>query len=404
MMGRREFLSAGIVAGFAGCTQENAEETPILLSADPETRTVTPQEETRDRRRSHYEFSDPYEAVDWNTYGRHKGQFHVHPHYGDRPSTPQEVYDHYVGLGYDVINVQPKSDLSRGMAWPLEEMGEQNEDWENRYPARDGVVALPGAEYADSQHVTGFFTELMQERIQAAISSGSMFNLSYQRDTVEQILLSEPTPGTVEPLAFVAHPGRYKDSDRAWNEEQLDHYRRLLDEFPNCLGLEAITYQFGYDDRDLWDQLLGHAASDRPVMGTSVDDISYLEEADRGWVTFYLSGDEFDPADQRATRESVYDAWVSGRTSFSTASEPGLEAPLIESIERDEGAGTITIEANGHDVIEWVSHGDVIETDETLEYAGNDAVGSYVRAQLVEGDPDDPVTITCTQAWPFDGE
>lgn len=398
-MNRRELLTAGAVVGLAGCMggdgTTSQDETPILL---------TEKESSASEAESPSLYSSydgrPYDGVDWDTYGRHKGQFHIHPHYGDL-GPPQEVYDHYVGLGYDILCIQPKDHLQHGMPWPLDEMGEDHDRWESRYPAEDGIVAIPGAEYTDSAHISGFFTDLMQEELKDVLGSGSTDSPEHQYDTVEQVVLSESIPETVSPLAFIGHPGRYKEeiSEDEWENEWVRNFREMIEDFDPLLGLEAITYSFMYDDREIWDRLLSEAAPDRPVIGTSVDDIGEYENADRGWVTFYLSPEEFTPSDQQATRERVYEAWVSGRTSFSTTSEPGTEAPILERIERDEDAGTISIRATGHDVIEWVSDGDVIKTGETIEYRDTTDVGSYIRAQIIEGEPQDPDSITCTQAW-----
>lgn len=423
-MNRRAFLSAGVVVSLSGCTANRRTDrsryeatttgtsTTQSGTTEPEstggstteartTESTTTEPETTEEDSSDTTLAGtPYDGVDWDTCGRHKGQFHVHPHYGSL-GPPQEVYDHYVDLGYDVVCVQPKGDLELGMPWPLEEMGDVHDQWESRYPGEDGVVAIPGVEYTDTKHVTGFFTELMQETLYDVLGSGSTHDPEHQYDTVEQILDSDPTPETVSPLAFISHPGRYREelSDDEWEDRWFTVYRRMIEDFDTLLGLEAITYSFGYDDRAIWDRLLEHATPDRPVMGTSVDDIGQYEDADRGWVTFYLSPEEFSPTDQRATRESVYEAWTSGRTSFSTTTEPGAEAPTIDVIERDVDAGRLVVEASGHDVIEWVSHGDVVETGESIDYRDSTDVGSYVRAQIVEGDPRDPDSITCTQAW-----
>lgn len=404
-MDRREFLTAGVVVGVSGCVgredSTNAQnETSRLLTGTPTTGTESPETEGPPPSSESSFGGKPYDGIDWETYGRHKGQFHVHPHYGNL-GPPQEVYDRYVERGYDVICVQPKDHLERGVPWPLEEMGDIHAQWESRYPVEDRVVAIPGVEYTDTKHITGFFTELMQETLYDVLGSGSKHNPEHQYDTVEQILISEPTPETVSPLAFIAHPGRYKEelSKDEWEEKWFPVYQKMLEDFDDLLGMEAITYSFGYDDRELWDRLLEDAAPDRPVMGTSVDDIGKYDDVDRGWVTFYLSPEEFEPTDQRATQESVHEAWTAGRTSFSTTKQPRTEAPVIDVVERDEDAGTLSIRASGHDVIEWVSHGDVIETGATIEYQDNTDVGSYIRAQIIAGEPQDPDSITCTQAW-----
>lgn len=399
-MHRRAFLATSAAVGLSACvgagdSASPRNETSGLLTEDE---TSEPQAEPPTLYTSYD--GRPYDGVEWDTYGRHKGQFHIHPHYGNL-GPPQEVYDHYVELGYDILCVQPKDDLEYGMPWPLDEMGDLFDGWENRSPAEDGVVAIPGAEYTDTQHISGFYTDLMQEELNDAIGSGSMDSPEHQYDTVERILRSEPTPETVSPLAFIGHPGRYKEElpEDEWERKWLSNYRRMIGDFDALLGLEAITYSFGYDDRETWDNLLSDAAPDRSVIGTSVDDIGEYEDADRGWVTFYLSPEEFTPTDQRATREHVYRAWVSGRSSFSTTREPGTGAPIIERIERDEDAGTLSVRASEYDVIEWVSDGDVIETGETIQYRDNTDVGDYVRAQIIEGEPQEPDSITCTQAW-----
>lgn len=373
--------------------------------------------ETREPARSHttpdgvsfgsgtVQFADPYADVDWDVDGRHRGQFHAHPHYGDI-GPPQDVYDRYVELGYDVVNVQPKSGFDRGNPWPLEEMGDMDDEWESRYPSDDGVIAIPGVEYERIQHLVGVFTEVMADELEEAGVEGGLDEPEPQYDTAEYLAEAEATPDSVDPLLFLGHPGRYRREehwDGPWDDEWIDHYERMLEMNP-VLGLEAITYGFNYDDRDLWDYLLEHAAPDRPVVGTSVDDVADLGDADRGWVTFYLSDEEFTPRDQRAAQESVWRAWVSGRTSFSTSRQSGAGAPSIERVEHDRDAGTITIDATGHDVVEWISEGDVVETGSTVEYARSDEVGSYLRAQVVEGDPDEPTALTCTQAWHFDWE
>ena len=411
-MRRRTFLaasSAGIATGLAGCQRLQRSGSSHELGeldignddTDADSEDGEPAEEPTVDIFETVEFADPYVEVDWESYGRHKAQFHVHPHYGDI-GPPQEVYDRYVDLGYEVINVQPKDDLDHGKPWPLEEMGEMHDEWESRYPEDDGVVALPGVEYENPQHLVGLFTEVMRDDLDAAGVPGGIGHPNPQYETARYVIDAGATPETVEPLLFLAHVGRYRASEHwedPWDEEWLSHYDRMFQMDP-VLGLEAISYSFSYDDRDLWDHLLAEATPDRPVIGTSVDDIADLETADRGWVTFYLSNEEFSPSDQQSTQEAVWEALVSGRTSFSTTSEPGMEAPTIERIERDDDARTITIDGAGHDVIEWVSHGDVVETGPTIEY-DTDVVGEYVRAQLVDGDPDDPTTITCTQAWHF---
>lgn len=404
-MNRREFLTAGLIGGLSGCVgledrTASQKENSGLLTETPPIENETSESEVEPPALYSSYGGRPYVGIDWDTYGRHKGQFHIHPHYGDI-GTPQAVYDLYVELGYDIICIQPKDELDRGMPWPLEEMGDLHEQWESRYPAEDGVVAISGAEYTDTKHISGFFTELMQDDLIDVLGSGSMDDPEHQYETVEQILTSDPTPETVSPVAFIGHPGRYKDEvpEEEWKEKWLSNYQKMIGDFDKLLGLEAITYSFGYDDREIWDNLLTDAAPNRPVMGTSVDDIGKYEDADRGWVTFYLSREEFSPVDQQATQESVYRAWISGRTSFSTTKEPGTGAPIIEAIDRDEDAGTLSIRARGYDVIEWVSHGDVIETGETIDYRDTTDIGSYLRAQIISGESQDPDSITCTQAW-----
>ena len=419
-MRRRSYLytSTAVAVGLPGCPALEDERTSADLADvggidgddgnGDDTDTDNPDDDTDPEHREvsifddgTVDFADPYAGVDWADVGRHKGQFHVHPHYGDI-GPPQDVYDRYLELGYDLINVQPKVDLDREMPWPPEEMGELHDDWESRHPAADGVVALPGVDYENPQHLVGLFTTLMRGD-EGFIAPGGLASPDVQYQTAREIIDAGSTPESdvLEPLVFRGRPGRHRGGefwDDEWDGEWLSHYDRLFDVDP-VLGLEAITYAFGYDDRDLWDHLLEAQTPRRPIIGTSTDDAGDLENADRGWVTFYLSDEEFDPSDQLSSMESIWQAFVGGRTSFSTVAEPGAEAPIIEAIDHDADAGSITIDGADYDDLEWVSHGEVIATGETLDYADEGRVGDYVRAQLIEGDPADPTAITCTQAW-----
>jgi len=89
---------------------------------------------------------NPYRDVDWNTFGRHKGNLHTHTTNSDGRSTVDAVIDAYKKLGYDVLAITDHSQNT----WTWKAYG--------RNPATLGMLAVSGNELSRHNHVGSLFS------------------------------------------------------------------------------------------------------------------------------------------------------------------------------------------------------------------------------------------------------
>ena len=52
-----------------------------------------------------YFIENPYEKVDWESYGRYKGDLHVHTSRSDGHLAPQVVVDRFNAIGYSIVAI-----------------------------------------------------------------------------------------------------------------------------------------------------------------------------------------------------------------------------------------------------------------------------------------------------------
>ncbi|MDG5819725.1 hypothetical protein [Natronococcus sp. A-GB7] len=362
---------------------------------------------------------DPYERVDWTADDHHLAQLHVHPNYGDK-GTPAEVIDAYHELGYTILPVQSKSDLlttdgEHATAYPWTELAgteidpessnqDDPPDWtENRDPEELGMVAIESVEIDRVEHMTHFFGSFDEADPE---SQGTQFHRA--RASIET---------TERGITGLAHPGRYLEHDVRgdWHRGEWERYDVLYRNRPRFFGLEVFNGAFHPDDRILWDDLLTKFAPQRQILGTAVDDATTVdvddESVDRGRTVFLMSDEEFEPGHESG---AIYDVWLRGQSYFSQVQNSQEDDHLrIERVEHDERAGTLTVEPDDWEWINWVADGEPIHADdETLEYDDYaDEIDGYVRFEAGEGDNsypsdetwtgsgDGPRSVVCTQPF-----
>ena len=156
----------------------------------------------------------------------------------------------------------------------------------------------------------------------------------------------------------------------------------------------------------LWDQLLARFMPQRPIWGFGTDDMHSLNDVMDTYTVFLL--DEF-------TDVAVREAMVRGQFYFCKSTR-GIDIgkddisvfPVINRIEVDEDAVTITITATDYDEIKWISVpetleiledyktsdqpwslGRVVGKGETLNLKNRSDIKNYVRAELIRIDGED---------------
>jgi len=283
---------------------------------------------------------NPYSQVSWQTFNRYRTNLHAHTTESDGDDTPQAMIDAYQAMGYDVLALTDHNNVT----WPWTAY--------DRDPATLGMLALRGSEASSHNHIVSLFND-------------------YSGTGVSDIETSFQTIGANGGVSIIAHPGRYS-SDFASRAEELAWYIDVYNRHPHILGMEVYGYGDRYPgDRALWDQLLAEMLPGRPVWGFSSDDAHRVGHVGRDWQTLLLP---------ELTEAGVRSALETGQFVFHYAPTAGDPAPVINAIDVDEAAGTITIDASGWTSIQWISDGVAINTtDTTLDVS---ALRGYVRAAL----------------------
>ncbi len=306
--------------------------------------------------------SDPYAAIDWQTTGRYKANFHTHTTASDGSMNPHEVIDRYKAQGHRILALtdhnhvtypwQGLTDLSPSdrAVGELEAGGLQSKDlvYENRIPLEIGMIAIQGNELSSHHHTGSFFTD---------------------HNGTNTEIASLQAIGAKGGLAMLYHPGRYGRSTN-W-------YVDLYEQYPHLIGLEVYNQGNRYpDDRLIWDKILTRLMPGRPVWGYSNDDMHARSHLGRNWSIMLLP--EF-------SEQWVRRGLEQGRSYFvySPHREKEPMPPVIHSIEVDHGRSVITIEADNWETIEWVSEGQIFHRGSSVDLARySDQIGSYVRAKL----------------------
>jgi hypothetical protein len=114
---------------------------------------------------------------------------------------------------------------------------------------------------------------------------------------------------------------------------------------------------------------------ERPVWGYSNDDMHSLSRLGRNWSLMILP---------ELTHESVRHGMESGLSFFVYAPDghQGPPVPVIETIEVNSRKGTIVIVASGYETIRWISEGEVVSNESTIDLDNLENPGGYLRAEL----------------------
>lgn len=375
---------------------------------------------------------DPYEAVDWDTVGRYKSEYHLHSYIDtDVAYLPHEMVDVLTGDGedqngntmpvgeeYEVFGVIDRCEQSP-IVWPWTDFesldedprtdGQHDGDFENRDPSEvgpDGVIAVPGEElyvideWQQVEHVLSLFSTLDYHELEQS-------EVRERTDWYDQVLkhdnLWEP-----EPVMVIAHAKRYYD------DPETD-WVRYIEDFENysledgLIGLEAVNKNANEgEDLVLWDRLLTKFAPDRMIFGIANDDAGRSDQEsgvglgfDHRFTVTLLHPSEFDPNDQDSSRQATVDAYKRGqmffveRDSYNPDTEDPPQEPVVTDVTVD--GNTITLDADHWNSIEWISKGEVVETGLEITVTEDDA--PYVRAELKTN----PGATTYTQPWGIEG-
>jgi len=286
---------------------------------------------------------------------------------GDRARVPMDVIaltDHQRAVD---TTVYPRTE------WTDLDLVPDGSSYENRDPSDLGVIAVEGLEVEGNDNefdqMGGF------DAPDLVRSSGS------ERDVFESI---DESGG----WGWFLHPGKYYDDpETAWKR---GYYPEFLEEIPARIGLEVINRANRHPtDERFWDVALADLAPQTRLLGVAADDFHRPDREGHqypvSWNTMLLPAEEFDPGDQPGTRRAMRSALTDGATLFShvTPEDPDAMPPAVRALHVDGRAAEATVETTHYDSVEWISDGEVVARDETIDLTDG-AVGSYLRLELTE--------------------
>ena len=351
---------------------------------------------------------NPYECVDWDTFEHHKAALHVHTLQSDGHHMLEEVVEAYRDAGFTILaitdhdNMEPNrhvpahvpeeqaspypkdpkpEDYPANTTWPWPEYG-------GPAPEEVGMVGIEGNEFSYRHHINSLYNDF-------GAPDDSM-------DEDELLFEVRDRNG----LAFFDHPATHG----GWSSGRpVEWYaERFAKHGPQYLvGIEVTNSSPEIEkyDEGLWDQLLARFMPDRPIWGFGTDDMHSLASVRESHSVFPL--DELsDEAVRTAMEKGQFYLRKSTRRNDLRERRPAEELfPLIEAIEVDNEAGTITVHASNYDTIQWISApeslepvadhqestepwplGRVVHEGESINFRDTPHVDRYLRIELHRAD------------------
>jgi len=354
---------------------------------------------------------NPYEDVNWSEFGHYKAGLHEHTLQSDGHHMVGEVVRSYADAGFDILAITdhdmhpPNTQIQWGNvapgdgthlpADPKPESYPFNTTWpwtdfEALSPGEAGMIGIEAAELTFRHHMNSFF---------------SSYN-AHSGDVSEHEQIR--SVGEDGGIVFFNHPGLTADW---WTRRPVEWYVEHFESHsPDVLiGMEVTNASPDHEtyDEGLWDQLLARFMPARPVWGFGTQDMHNMGNVHQSTTIFLL---------EELSESSVREAMEKGQFYFNKSTrrvdlrkgEEDLDQfPVIEEIEINRDAGTITVYASNYDVIKWISApeslepsddyttsnqpwpaGQVIHNDATLNYLETTGIRNYVRVELHRFDDD----------------
>ena len=338
---------------------------------------------------SPYTVTSVYEGVDWVTFGQYKAGLHAHTINSTESSgidpLSSVIFEHY-DKGYHILAITDHNFLTE--SWVSAPDGITQEQYDaianGTYKNRGfGMLEIPDSnEQSRREHVNTFMVKY--NNANPAVM-----------DMAELIAHIESLGG----LSHVNHPGRYtggmrenpdSPSDASFDAARIDLYTKIFMANPFCVGMEIINKKDdeSRSDRILWDNILQRTIPQgRNVWCFSSDDTHANADTGFSFNIFVMPENTLENFRAAMYAGHFYAvARVARREGFPrlgpsdnlTIATPAITGIIVEN------PGIISITAENHTRIDWISNGNVIFTGDTINVNNvKGPIGSYVRANVI---------------------
>ncbi len=233
-------------------------------------------------------------------------------------------------------------------------------------------------------------------------------------------------------LSVINHPGEYTDARHeectedaydysdAMYKYYIDKFTSILSKYPSCIGIDMNSKGDSRTrfDRKLWDILLMNLAPEgRNVLGIATSDAHRVSAAYTGYTMMIMPENTVDNLKNAMSKGQFFaaskclgnheelelyanyliengnaTAVAIGQDILDRQVEDydakyeaplDVDAPYINMVAVDDGADTITIDADDALCIRWITNGRTVAYGNTIDlddYSGE--MGSYIRAEI----------------------
>lgn len=352
-----------------------------------------------------FAIGNPYEAVDWDSWGAYKANLHTHSVASDAEVPFAEMIEEHYRQGFDILSMTDHGVVNKG--WTVKPKIVPVLNITNTFAPKIPLTQKRNDEIhaGVGRNGRGMLDLQLGNELNAGVLNKNHVN-SYFVDYGQGVWGNENDFETVirdvhalGGLTVINHPGDWlgsaKDANIARDPKNVRFFGEILAKYDSCLGIEVLN---GGDrptrnDRVLWDSLLEYVIpTGRNVWGAANSDTHYIRDVD-SMCEYMMLPPEYAPTAPNA-QALVRTAMESGAffaMGRQAKNELGDEFkgegayPLVTRITVDQAAQTITLAVNEHtERVEWVAKGEVIATGNSINLQEHaDEIGCYVRAQLM---------------------
>ena len=372
-----------------------------------------------------YTIGNPYETVDFKSWGQYKADLHCHTTASDGDEDMNVMIEEHYAQGYDALALTDHGIVSRG--WKqvnsrnyykiLSAVKESRKQvvtplTEERYNeittgvGRDGrpMIEVP---LGNEQNPTSFNNAHVNSWF-ADYGDGLLGGTSNYEEVAKNV---QAAGG----LTVINHPGEYTkakeeesqadayNEDDIWYSYVINKFTNILTNYDSCIGIDINSKEDGRTkyDRKLWDILLQKVVpTGRNVFAIATTDAHQLDKVGCAWTNLCMPENNAENIrtclengaffavsryikNQEELAQLSLETGINWGTEFTQDSrDDSIPAPKVTDVKVDDKEDKITLTVENALTVHWIADGEVIAVGNTIdldEYS--DKIGSYVRAE-----------------------
>lgn len=343
-----------------------------------------------------YTIGNPYETVNWDTWGSYKANLHTHSTVSDGDVDFRDMIEAYYSAGYDILAMTDHGTVNYG--WDIK----PDVDWmiglANAGKTRHALTTARKLEICAGAGRNGrgmtevpLGIELNGMSVKKTHINGFYANSGHHVRAMDETDY-EPAVKAYHQAGGITHLNHIGDWAEAFGDPsvydnaKVDYFFNIFNKYRSCLGFELVntTDSRTKNDRILWDKLLQRVIpAGRNLFGFANDDSHELGDIGKSWEVFMM------PTNTAANVRTAMETGTFFAVSRYARAELGDSfagtgaAPAVTRIIVPGGKGQIKLQCQNYTKVQWVANGTVIAEGEEIDLnAYENAVGCYVRAQI----------------------